>query len=229
MKKPMRSSFSKNVDHHEKSRKRMTLLFSLLMVFILVGSSLAYVVLYYGGGLSGANSIEEYGYSFSQISADGMNYWQTKIDDQKHNFIALPSQVETVTLTDSAKFSIDRLAAAPFIAVSFMPSVEYKPFMDYALFQLYADGQEQTNKAFYFGVKEPSADYPTLNQFSCDNQSALNVSGAPTIELFISNETRVDANGHCVQITGFSGADLLYALERFRYEYYGVSFTNATQ
>jgi hypothetical protein len=188
-----------------KKQKIIQISLGIFIVAIMVFSVFGIML---GGNIDQENSIIEQNHTFIVVEDQGVSFWQTEIDEINVNFLYLPSQLN-ITVRD---FNIVPLYDQELL-LAFNPSQDKLDIVDFARAIFSVDIRSKGQVAIPAITEEsPLYFFETLD---CSNTTRS------AIVFRYANETNIMQEGSCVIVQGSDQRNLLMALDRLRYTYYG--------
>ena len=170
------------------------------VAFIMIMSTFAIVLNY---ATEPPSTIQYLDYKFKQTRQG----YVTEIDGEEQSFFALPSDVDMIPISETAK----SLLTADKYIVAYDPQSEYAEQMAEAQFML-----EQNLKGIERALTNSTG--TAVPQKNCEDGT----SQKPVIIFQQANETRIESDGACIQAQYVDDYDLFREEELLRYKILGV-------
>jgi hypothetical protein len=217
----MRSTFNSSGANEEKRRKRNFVLISLFIIFILVFSTLGFVM---NQNTNSNGSVKEFGLTFNQINTQDEGYqWTTKINKTQYNFATLPSQSKSYAFDNSSIPLIRNAYGLIFSIDTSNNDSKYSYLLEIGKLK----DAFQKNMQVAYGVTNPSDVFPKFTSgIGCGNSTTV----FPVMVFSASsNETGVFMENNCIHLKAQSDFEMLQVIDGFAYRVLGVSYIEETE
>jgi len=164
------------LDRYEQRKKRVNIIITIVVGFLMVASIFAYVI--FDTGQSN-NELSYNKFTFQTVN----NGYRTKINGAYYDFTYYPSELERINISNDIA---GKLMNAQGIIFVFDPNetIDNLQYSDYVRLDL----SKQLTTPVIFGITEPSNTYTSMMVLGCTNATAqypfilLNISSSSTFE-----------------------------------------------
>lgn len=185
---------------------------ALFVIFIMVGSTIGYVMMGPSPGAGGRGNIEYEDHVFS-MTTEG--YWVTEYQNSQLRFHNLPGAVENIDLPQQA---IENIAGAEFITITFHPEDDHIEFIESSRFELEEQIGRKLGMMTQTGVIENVTPYEDVPVMSCEDATVQN----PVIEIRTGEEKEISFENNCLKLVGETGPSLHRMKDRLIYSLTGI-------